>query len=201
MAVAINSIYSRNNVQATVVAYNSKFKTVVLKFEDGKEQSISTATLAKHWVEVPTTEIPTQEVKIEEEPKVEPVVETPVETKVEEPKEVKVKAKKVAKEKASKVDLSIRDSFRDSLEQSITDMGFTKVKYNGMDNVTLFRQGKKTLIRILYTRKAVSFLVRPSDVPEGVDYTTYKFFLSCNIVKEYSDEAANMIKGILQLHK
>lgn len=110
MAVAINSIYSRNNVQATVVAYNSKFKTVVLKFEDGKEQSISTATLTKHWVEVPTNEVPTQEVTIIETPKdyvkVEPIeeapkAEVPMETVIEVPVEKAPKAKKV---KVSKED-------------------------------------------------------------------------------------------------
>lgn len=37
--------------RAIILSTNSKFKTVLLEFEDGKTQTITTATLNKYWKE------------------------------------------------------------------------------------------------------------------------------------------------------
>lgn len=149
--------------------------------EDVAEET-PTETVAVTAIETPTEEIPAEET---------PTEETPTETVTEQPKQTR---KKYAT--GAKVSVEALTAFRETVEQSLIDMGLTKVTY-AMDNVTLFRAGKKTVIRLYYGKRNIVFHVRPEIVPDGMQYDTLKYFLSAVFHKDYSESTLSLIKGLM----
>lgn len=139
-------------------------------------------------VEVDAEETPAEAVPVEEEP----VVEAP--TEEEAPKKTRKKYSTDAKVSADAL-----TAFRDTLEQSLSDMGLTKVNY-AMDNVTLFRAGKKTVIRLYYGKRNLVFHVHPEIVPDGVQYDTQKYFMSAVFHKDYSESTLNFVKNLMSVY-
>ena len=139
-------------------------------------------------VEMPVEETPVEAVPVEETP----VVETP--TEEEAPK--KTRKKYTTDAKVSADDLT---AFRDTLEQSLSDMGLTKVNY-AMDNVTLFRAGKKTVIRLYYGKRNLVFHVHPEIVPDGMQYDTQKYFMSAVFHEDYSKSTLNFVKNLMSVY-
>lgn len=190
-------------IKADIDTVDKRTKTLfATNVSDNKTISMSVATLKRWWKEVSdTTETP-EENTIEEEPTVDTNAEVEVETSTpnevinEEPvveEKPKKKAKKSSKAKAEpKVNIDV-DTFRNDIEDTLIKGGFTKVSYNGMTRVSLFRFGKKTQIRLCFGNKSLSVLVRPEVVPENVEYSTYKFFLSANLKLGYDDNAKSLI--------
>lgn len=158
-----------------------------ITFPDTTADETPTATPTEV-VEVAPEETPAEAVPVEEAP----VVETP--TEEEAPKKTR---KKYATD--AKVSAEALTAFRDAVEQSLTDMGLTKVNY-AMDNVTLFRAGKKTVIRLYFGKRNLVFHVHPEIVPDGMQYDTQKYFLSAVFHKDYSESTLNLVKSLMSVY-
>ena len=201
---------------------NEQTQMLTMVFDNGKTQEISEGTLKRWWkpvadecgsdentseilVETPedmtftedtAEEIPSEPVAVVEETPAEetPAEEVPTEVEPEQPKKTRKKYNNDAKVSAEAL-----TAFRDTVEQSLSDMGLTKVNY-AMDNVTLFRNGKKTVIRLYYGKRNLVFHVHPEIVPEGMQYDTQKYFLSAVFHKDYSESTLNLVKSLMSVY-
>ena len=207
----------------TTGVLNEQTQMLTLVFTNGKTQDITTATLKRWWkpvvdaecgsdentsqilVETPeditfteTTaeEIPTEPVAVVTEET--PVEETPTEVPTEVPTEQPKKSRKKYSADA-KVSADALNAFRETIEQSLSDMGLTKVNY-AMDNVTLFRADKKTVIRLYFGKRNLVFHVHPEIVPDGMQFDTQKYFLSAVFHKDYSESTLNLIKILMSVY-
>lgn len=200
----------------TTGVVNEQTQMLTLVFADGKTQDISTATLKRWWKFVETAE---QTGSDDKAPEI--LVETPEdisdityvvdETTVESvavvedvPAEETPTAEPTKKTRKkystdAKVTAEALTAFREIVEQALSDMGLTKVKY-AMDNVTLFRAGKKTVIRLYYGKRNIVFHVHPEIVPSGTQYDTQKYFLSAVFHKDYSESTLNFIKSLMSVY-
>lgn len=165
--------------------------------EETPEETVDTVE-----VEPTETEVePTEEVILG---KVEPIeVETEPTVDVEIPTEPVEKPKRTRKKTASgtSVATEVIATFREQIESAFeNEFGLTKVSY-AMDNVTLFRAGKKTVIRLYFGKRNLVFHVRPEIVPDGVEYDTYKYFLSAVFHKDYSEETMSFVKNLISVYK
>lgn len=134
---------------------------------------------------IPIEETPTEET---------PADEVPTEVETEQPKKTRKKYTNDAK-----VSVDALAVFRETVEQSLAEMGLTKVTY-AMDNVTLFRAGKKTVIRLYFGKRNLVFHVHPEIVPEGMQYDTQKYFLSAVFHKDYSESTLNLVKSLMSVY-
>lgn len=204
----------------TTGIFNEHTHMLTMIFDNGKTQDISKGTLKRWWklvdnpkcgsdenshqilVETPEDiSFPetTAEAVIEQPTEVVPVEETlieiePIEIVTEPPKQVP----KTNKDNA-KVTAEALNAFRDAIEHALIDMGLTKVTY-AMDNVTLFRAGKKTVIRLYFGKRNLVFHVHPEIIPDGMQYSTQKYFLSAVFHKDYSESTLNFVKMLMSVY-
>lgn len=155
-----------------------------------EEAPAETAVVTEEPTPVETVEnIPTEEATEET-----PAEEVPTEVEPEQPKKTRKKYTNDAKVSAEALAV-----FRETIEQSLVDMGLTKVTY-AMDNVTLFRADKKTVIRLYFGKRNLVFHVHPEIVPDGMQYDTQKYFLSAVFHKDYSESTLNLVKSLMSVY-
>ena len=210
----------------TTGVLNEQTQMLTMVFANGNTQDISTATLKRWWkpadivecdsddnahqilVETPEDITLVDVTATAEEAPVEIYVETVEKVPVEEvptevvPTEVVTEQPKKTRKKyvnAVKVSADELGAFREAVEQALANMGLTKVTY-AMDNVTLFRMGKKTVIRLYFGKRNIVFHVHPEIVPEGVQYDTQKYFLSAVFHKDYSEPTLVLITSLMSVY-
>ncbi len=157
----------RNGKVVKVVEQNEKFKTVIIEFEDGKTQNITTSTF-KRWykkVEEEVVEQVVEEQPVEEAEVVKPVSIAECEKEESEEQQVVITARdEVVKE--------LVDYFQvmEGVTVRMWNPYYAAVKVNGKP-VLEFRVLKKGTVT-LYTKE--------SYLPEGVDFTAINnYYLPC----------------------
>lgn len=202
----------------TTGVLNEQTQMLTMVFDNGKTQDISEGTLKRWWKPVADecgSDENTSQILVETpeditliEPTVEDAPAEPVAVATEEvpaeevPTKVETEQPKKTRKRYSndaKVSAEALTAFRDAVEQSLSDMGLTKVTY-AMDNVTLFRAGKKTVIRLYYGKRSLVFHVHPEIIPDGIQYDVQKYFLSAVFHKDYSESTLNFIKSLMSVY-